>query len=108
MVTSINLKRMIGELNAALLLHGILPEKIILFGSYANGNPHPGSDIDIAIWSGDFTGHRLLDIEKVASVISKFDDLELHPFSLEDTALNNSFVDEIERTGVDYSFKLNA
>ena len=29
------------------------PEKIILFGSYANGNPDEGSDLDILVVTGD-------------------------------------------------------
>lgn len=31
------------------LLAGYAPEKVILFGSFAYGNPRPGSDIDLLI-----------------------------------------------------------
>ena len=30
------------------------PQKVILFGSYVNGNPHEWSDIDIAVVFNDF------------------------------------------------------
>lgn len=32
------------------------PDKIILFGSYVNGNPHEESDIDIAVFVNDIDG----------------------------------------------------
>lgn len=35
---------------------GIRISKLILFGSYAKGNFHEGSDIDIVVLSDDFTG----------------------------------------------------
>ncbi len=31
------------------LVAGYAPQKVILFGSYAYGNPHPDSDIDLLI-----------------------------------------------------------
>ncbi|MBC8316018.1 MAG: nucleotidyltransferase domain-containing protein [Bacteroidetes bacterium] len=34
-------------------LKQILPEKIILFGSYASGNPSEDSDLDILVVTGD-------------------------------------------------------
>jgi predicted nucleotidyltransferase len=94
---------MMMRLGVALTTHGIHIERMVLFGSYAKGNPHKASDIDIAVWSNDFSGYRLLDIEKCASVISKFPDLQLHPFAMDDTAINNPLVEEIEKTGIDYT-----
>jgi predicted nucleotidyltransferase len=31
------------------IVHGVQPEKIILFGSYAFGNPTPDSDLDLLV-----------------------------------------------------------
>lgn len=39
---------------AALIQHGIRPERILLFGSYARGNATQWSDIDLAVISKDF------------------------------------------------------
>lgn len=103
MVTISNLKKMISQLVVELFSNGIEPTKVILFGSYAKGCVKQNSDIDIAVWSPNFTGQRLLDIERIAPMISKFQDLELHTFSLEDTKFNNPFIEEIENTGIDYS-----
>ena len=39
-----------------------------LYGSYAHGQAHPGSDIDIAVVSGDFSGDRLTDWDLVCKI----------------------------------------
>jgi predicted nucleotidyltransferase len=41
------------------LLAGYAPQKVILFGSYAYGNPQPDSDIDLLIIKE--TGERFID-----------------------------------------------
>ena len=40
----------------ALLAGGIRPQKVILYGSYANGTNREGSDIDLVVISEDFAG----------------------------------------------------
>jgi len=86
----------IADLKAA----GYSPSRVVLFGSYAKGNPHELSDIDLAVWDKKFTGCGTVDIEPIAAIISKYPLLELHPFSLHDTESNNPFVKEILRQGV--------
>ncbi|KPL13073.1 hypothetical protein AMJ85_00470 [candidate division BRC1 bacterium SM23_51] len=41
------------------LIAGYAPQKVILFGSYAHGNPRPGSDIDLLIIKE--TSERFID-----------------------------------------------
>ena len=52
-------------------------DQALLFGSYAYGQPHAGSDIDLAIVSQDFAGMnrltRLQLLEKVAWVADTHD-----------------------------------
>lgn len=79
---------------------GYSPSRVILFGSYAKGKPHEYSDIDLAVWDKKFTGCGTVDIEPIASIVSKYPLLELHPFSEEDTEDNNPFVKEILRDGI--------
>lgn len=43
----------------AKLLTGYAPERVILFGSYAHGNPRPDSDIDLLIIKK--TSERFID-----------------------------------------------
>src|ERR1043166_7227557 len=38
----------------ALVARGVATPKIVLFGSWANGNPHPDSDIDLVVISESF------------------------------------------------------
>ena len=42
----------------ALTTNGIRVEKAVLYGSYASGNIHSGSDLDLAIISPDFGKDR--------------------------------------------------
>lgn len=36
--------------------HGVKAPRIILYGSWVTGKPHPGSDIDLAVVSESFAG----------------------------------------------------
>jgi predicted nucleotidyltransferase len=40
--------------------HGIRPQRVILFGSYARGQQHDGSDIDLIVVSRSFRGKGFL------------------------------------------------
>jgi len=59
------IRRFVGELS-----RHVRVERAVLFGSYAYGNPHEGSDIDLAIVSPDFGKmgrlERLEFLEEVA------------------------------------------
>ncbi len=78
---------------------GFTLKKAILFGSMAKENPHEYSDIDLAVWSKDFSDNYFLNIEKTASLKRKFKRIELHPFTESETAEDNPFIEEIEATG---------
>jgi uncharacterized protein len=106
MLTQKKLNIFLQQLSLALLHNDFIIEKMVLFGSYSKGNPHANSDIDVAVWSAQFSGIRILDIETLAPIISKFHNLELHPFTLSDTALNNPFVAEILNTGKEFTYNL--
>lgn len=100
MVTRSNIVKQLNSLKMELTQNGFEPKRMILFGSYANGSATNNSDIDVAIWANEFSGMRLLDLEKLAPIKSKYPVIEIHPFSIIDTAENNPFVEEIERTGI--------
>lgn len=91
-------KEITGYLDALTEL-GFLPEKAILFGSMAKGTPHKYSDTDLAVWSKAFSNNYFLNIEKTSSLKRKFKNIELHPFTENETADNNPFIAEIEATG---------
>jgi predicted nucleotidyltransferase len=104
MVTLKNIEAKIGGLVRGLDDAGYSPTRVILFGSYAKGFPKSSSDLDVAIWAEGFSGYPLLDIEKVASILRPLHPIELHPFHASETKEDNPFIEEIEKTGKDYSY----
>ena len=47
---------MIARFRRGVEARGITPQKVILYGSYADGTHREGSDIDVVIVSQDFAG----------------------------------------------------
>ena len=81
-------------------------DQIILFGSYAKGNPHQYSDIDIAVVSSELDPNksRLSNIRKVKEKTNLLDpDLQLFAFPSEtfkhELGFDESFIREIKKTG---------
>ncbi len=79
---------------------GIPVEKIILFGSYAQGNHTENSDIDLAIISSAFTGIRFHDVSRIVDAVAPINSrVEIHPYRPDDFEGNNPFASEILHTG---------
>ena len=100
MLTRKTLNQRISGFVTDLKLAGYSPTRVVLFGSYAKGKPNDLSDIDLAVWDKKFSGCGTEDIEPIASIVSRYPLLELHPFSETDTEDENPFVKEILRHGV--------
>ena len=73
--------------------------KIILFGSYAKGNPSKDSDIDIAVVVKDYS--NLLDIQlELMRLRRKIDSrIEPHPFRESEFELSHPMANEIIEYG---------
>ena len=76
--------------------------KVILYGSWANGTPDTFSDIDLAIFSPDFGKHRLKELQLLSKLAWDVDEsIEAIPFGSEQ--LNKidptKFVYEIIKNG---------
>jgi predicted nucleotidyltransferase len=56
-----------------LTTRGIRVEKAVLYGSYASGNIHPGSDLDLAIVSPDFGKDRFEEGKKLLQIAWRVD-----------------------------------
>ena len=65
---------------AKLLLDHIRVDKVILFGSFARGQQHSDSDIDVAVISSDFSGNRLEDQLQLMRLRRQID-LRIEPIS---------------------------
>lgn len=105
MVTrKINLQKVIKQYCEALEQRGIKPEKIILYGSYASGRNHPGSDIDMVVISPDLANiHPLKKLELLSLATANLDaPIEALGYSPEDIkkrGRDSIFWDIITKTG---------
>ena len=76
-------------------------ERAILFGSFAKGNYHADSDIDIAIVFKSIDD--IIDLQIQLMQLRTDDDLliEPHPFKISDFNLSNPMVAEIKKHGIE-------
>ena len=79
-------------------------DKVILFGSYAKGTNREDSDIDLAIFSDDFS--NMERIEALKFLLLKASDLTIdlqpQPFTLADLEdEDNWLAKEVEETGIE-------
>ena len=82
-------------------------EKAILFGSYTKGNANEWSDIDVAIFSSDFSGIPFYDNKMLIPFLIKNDSrIEVHPFRPEDLTEDNLFIQEIIKSGIEIELLL--
>ncbi len=89
-------KRYLNELNR----YGVKIEKAYLYGSYARGNYHKDSDIDIVIISRDFQGMRFSDWKRIAPLTENIDvRIEPMPYRPEDFTDSDPLAVEVMATG---------
>ena len=76
----------------------ISPDRVILFGSYANDNASEESDIDIAVIFDGFTGNWFQTCKKLSSLtwdVSTY----IEPVLLDSQDDEDGFIEEVLRTG---------
>jgi hypothetical protein len=76
-------------------------DKAILFGSVLTGKSNEYSDIDLALFSGNFTDNILQNLDQIALVNIRFPDLDIHTYPTKDYNGNGILLDEIKRTGLE-------
>ena len=74
-------------------------DKVYLFGSYAKGNPHSNSDIDVAFIVSDWKGN-FFDVIPPMWKLTENIDLRIEPHVIVPQEDYAGFLDEIQRTGV--------
>jgi predicted nucleotidyltransferase len=78
-------------------------ERVVLYGSYANGRPHVWSDFDVAVVSPDFEGMPLWRRQEVIAGLSLGTDPRIAPIGFSSSEYHgpspHSFLREIKRTG---------
>lgn len=76
-------------------------KKAYLFGSYAKGNEHTDSDIDIAIVVGKMDDFFSLQMQLMRLRRAVDLRIEPHPFWEGDFNIQNPFAYEIQKTGIE-------
>ncbi len=76
-------------------------DKAILFGSVLTGKSNENSDIDLALFSGNFTDNILQNLDLVAMVNIRFPDLDIHTYPTKDYTGRGLLLDEIKKTGLE-------
>ena len=82
----------------------VLPIKIdkaILFGSVLTGKDNENSDIDLALFSTNFTDNILENLDLIAMANIRFPDLDIHTYPTIAYAGKGLLLDEIKRTGLE-------
>jgi len=74
------------------------PQRVILFGSYVNGNPHEYSDIDIAIVFKDYEGNWFDTRNRLVDITWQID-LDIEPHMMDLSYDPSGFLEHILRTG---------
>lgn len=95
----LKVKRYVNELISI----GVPIEKAILFGSFAKGNPHEYSDIDVALVSPNFSGFGFEDKSSFSSINIKkeYIDIEVKTYESNYFKLGDPFITEIKNTGIE-------
>jgi predicted nucleotidyltransferase len=101
MLTRKNLNYLLKDVPVLLNALGIEVERLILFGSYAKGNVYAYSDVEIAIWSPQFSGYGLADLELYRPLLRKYPLLDLKTYTAGQNANDDPFIEVIENTGTE-------
>jgi predicted nucleotidyltransferase len=91
----------VGRLRRGIEARGIRPQKIILYGSYADGTHREGSDIDVVIISNDFAEKSYWErIDILADAIYEiFAPIEAVAMTPEEWERGDSLITDFARTG---------
>lgn len=78
----------------------IKPQKVILYGSFAKGNWHENSDIDVAVIVDSINDDDILETKKMLFKLRRGIDDRIEPILLEGNASDRSgFLKEVLRHG---------
>lgn len=92
----------IGQKFFILLLQRNYPvSKMFLYGSYARGNYHPDSDIDLAIILDEMNDPFQTQVDLLQLTWNFDTRVEPHPFEARDFSSLNPVINEILRTGIE-------
>ena len=74
------------------------PKRVVLFGSYVNGNPHEYSDIDIAVIFNDYEGDWLKTWTELIRLTEDIS-IDIEPHMMDETSDPSGFLAHVMKTG---------
>ena len=91
----------VNSFHKEIVVRGIVPDKIILFGSYAQGTNTENSDIDLVIISNDFKGKDFWERIDILSdaIYEIFAPIEATAFTPEEWIQGNSLITDFAHAG---------
>jgi predicted nucleotidyltransferase len=78
-------------------------DRAIIFGSALSGKLHEYSDIDIALFSNNFTENILDNLDLIGMINIRFPDLDVHTYPSVYYESSGLLLDEIKKHGLDIS-----
>jgi len=100
----VDIKKIVRKYVLELKKRGVNPQQIILYGSYAKGKPHPGSDIDLIVISPDLAKmHPLKKLEFLSlatmDINAPIEAMGYTPNEIKKRGGESIFWDIIQKTG---------
>ena len=93
--------KIVREFGRGLEKRGVIIDRLVLFGSYATGEYHEGSDIDLVVVSDAFAGkdhwERMDVLDDV--IYELWQPIEATPFTVEEWNRGDSMIAEFARDG---------
>ena len=80
---------------------GLIFERVFLFGSYANGRAHDWSDIDLLLFSKQFTKDTLRNLKLYSKVNIKFPIIETHAYPTDYLLSGDEFINDVLKDAVE-------
>lgn len=105
MLTKQAIIKAVNEFEDSANQNNIVIERILLFGSYAKGRAHKYSDIDLAVFSPQFTDNPFENI-KMIQCTKRLPQMQLHLYPSKDYD-EDFFVQEIKKDAIDLTFQSN-
>jgi predicted nucleotidyltransferase len=80
---------------------GVTFDKVMLFGSYARGTAHDGSDIDLLLVSKKFTDDIFANLKQYTKVNIRYPLIETHPYSFQQFTDGDEFIAHIAKERIE-------
>lgn len=103
MLTRQDIIKSVNEFVSSAGENNIAIEKVLLFCSYAKGTAHKYSDIDLAVFSSQFTDNPF-DNNKLIRFTRRLPQMQLHLYPIKEFE-EDLFVAEIKKYGIDLTPK---